>query len=257
MFSDNQIWKRRSMILHFAVLNLKVKYRNSFLGFLWTFLEPLLLMAVIYTVFSNLLGGEIEHFPLYLLLGLITWHMFSGGTNLALESIMGKGRLMTSIYIPIEVPVISSAVTTLIKVSLELLIFGLFLAWFQFVPPATIVLLPLAILLGFLLTLAVSFPLSVLNIKYRDLQFIWGVVIHAGFFLNPIFYERKILPDFLDGIIQFIPTAYIMDFARGVTLYGRLPSQEYTMITLGVILSVFAAGYMIFYSVKRRALEEL
>lgn len=257
MFLNGQIWQKRSMITNFAVLNLKVKYKSSLLGLVWMFLEPLLYLTVLYLVFSNLFGSDIQYFPLYLLLGLVVWKTFSSGTSLGMHSIMSQKNLMLSINMPAAIPVLGAITTSIIVFSLEMIVFGLFLVWFQFIPPMTILLLPLIAILGFFLALGVALPLSVLNIKYRDFQFIWTVIIHIGFFVNPIFYRANILPEFLQGILQYIPTVYIIESARGAALYGTLPLLEDTVRTLCITLGIFLVGYLIFSKLKDSAMEEL
>jgi lipopolysaccharide transport system permease protein len=253
----SELWKKRGLIWDFAISNLKIKYRNSVLGFIWTFLEPLLILTVLYLVFTNIFENAIENFPLYLLLGLIMWNMFVNGTRLSVDSIMTRGHLMTQIHIPTEIPAISSAITSLIIISLEMIIFGIFMVAFQFLPPITILLLPLVIGLNFFLVLAISLPLSVLNVKYRDTQFIWGVVLHAGFFLNPIFYKTEILPEFLQEFLWFVPTVHILNFARDLTLYEIMPSLNELGITIAMTGIIFGIGYLIFRKLKNRIIEEI
>ena len=257
IYVNMKLARKKSMIWDFAISNLKIKYRNSALGFIWTFLEPLLLLTVLYLVFTNVFETTIENFPLYLLLGLITWNMFVNGTKLSLDSVLTRSHLMTQIYIPIEIPAMSSAITSLIMISLEMMIFGIFLVAFQFLPPITIVLLPLVIGLNFFLVLAVSMPLSVLNIRYRDTQFIWGVILHAGFFLNPIFYKTEILPEFLQSFLWFIPTVHILNFSRDLALYGIIPSLNEIGITIAMTSVIFGIGYAIFRKMKDRIIEEI
>ena len=253
----NEVWNKKSLIWDLAISDLKVRYRNSVLGFVWTLLEPLLLLGVLYLVFTNVFETTIEYFPLYLLLGLITWNMFVNGTRLSLDSILTRGHLMTQIHIPTEIPPISSAITSLIIVSLEMMVFGVFLVAFQFLPPITILLLPLVIGLNFFLVLALSMPLSVLNVRYRDTQFIWGVILHAGFFLNPIFYKSEILPEFLQSILWFVPTVHLLNFSRDLTLYGILPSLNEIGIAVAMTGVIFGIGYAIFRKLKDRIIEEI
>ena len=257
MLFDSRLLQMRSLVIQFALFNLKARYRNSVLGFLWTFLEPLMFLSVLYLVFSTMFGRDIQYFPLYLLLGIIMWRMFSTGTTSGMGSIKSQKSVMTSVNIPMEIPVLSSVLTTAIITVIEMSILGIFLVLFQVVPTVTVTLLPLVMLLCLLLVLGVSLPLSVLCIKYHDVQFIWNVVIHVGFFINPIFYTTSALPEFVQNIVQFIPTVYIIDSARDVTLYGVLPSLEDTIRALCVTLVVFLAGYGIFWKLRHKAIEEL
>lgn len=257
MKSTNTVWAKKSIIWDFAISNLKIKYRSSVLGFIWSFLEPLLLLTVLYIVFTNVFESTIEHFPLYLLLGLIIWNMFGNGTRLAIDSMLVRGPLLIQIHIPNEVPAISSAITSLLMISLEMIVFGIFLVAFQFVPPYTIVILPLIVLLNFMLVLGFSLPLSLLNIKFRDTQFIWTVILTAGFFLNPIFYKVEILPQEIQSILAFSPMLHILNFARDAVLYGTLPTVENIALAVGMTALIFGVGFGIFKKLSPRIIEEL
>lgn len=258
MLKNNSLfWDKKSLIWHFAISDLKTRYRNSVLGFLWNFLEPLLLLFVLYIVFTNIFNNEIEHFPLYLLLGLIMWNMVSKSTQMALTSIINRESILTQINIPHSILPISVALTALIMFSFEMIIFGVFLAAFQFVPPITILLLPLIIILQFILVLGLSLPLSVLNAKFRDIQYIWGIILHAGFFLHPIFYKIEILPEILQEILVFSPMVQMLNISRNVSLYGELPSLNDVVLMVTVTFIIFFIGIGIYKKFSYNLIEEL
>lgn len=252
-----ELWDKRSLIWDFAISDLKIRYRNSALGFVWTILEPLLLLAVLYIVFTNIFKSTIEFFPLYLLLGLIMWNMFVRGTQISLNSTLSRAGILTQIHIPNEIPPISANVTSLIMLTFEMIVFGIFVAAFRFIPPQTIVILPLILILEFILVLGVSLPLSVLNIRFRDTQFIWGVVIQVGFFLTPIFYKIDILPTYIQSILIFNPMVQILNFAHNAAIYGILPDMAEVSRTIGITFFIFTIGYLIFRKLSNRIIEEL
>jgi len=253
----SEVWSKRSLIWAFAISDLKIRYRNSVLGFVWNFLEPLLLLLVLYIVFTNIFKADIEHFPLYLLLGLILWQMLDRGSTFGLNSILLKGSILSQIYIPLVVPPISAALTSLIMITFELIVFGIFIVAFQFVPPLTIIILPLIILLEFILVLGLALPLSVLNIKFRDIQFIWIILLRAGFFLHPIFYQLEILPKEIQSLLIYSPLVQILNIARDVSLYGELPTTENLIIAIGMTFVILVLGYGIFKKLSSRIIEEL
>lgn len=255
--NDSSFWNKKSLIWHFAISDLKTRYRNSTLGFLWNFLEPLLLLTVLYIVFTNIFNNEIEHFPLYLLLGLIMWNMLSKGTQMALSSIIQRESILTQINIPHAILPISAALTALIMFTFEMIIFGVFLAVFQFVPPITILLLPLIILLQFVLVLGLSLPLSVLNVKFRDVQYIWGIILHAGFFLHPIFYKIEILPEIIQKIIVFTPMVQMLNISRNISLYGELPALNDVILMIVGTFTIFLIGVGIYKKFSNNLIEEL
>ena len=252
-----EIWSKKSLIRNFAIMDLKIRYRNSVLGFFWAFLEPLLILTVLYVVFTNIFSSDIEHFPLYILLGIILWNMFGRGTTMGLNSILSRSSIMTQIYFPREIPAISATITSFLMLCLELIVFGVFFVAFQFMPPLTIVFLPLILILEFFLVLGVSLPLSVLNVRYRDIQFIWVVVIQVGFFLTPIFYKSEILPESIQNILYFSPMVQIVNIAHDLALYNITPSIEAVQVAIGTTMFVFVVGYIIFRKIQSKIIEEL
>jgi lipopolysaccharide transport system permease protein len=257
MTFKNELWEHRSLILNFAISDLKIRYKNSVLGFIWTFLEPLFILGVLYLVFSNIFKNDMENYPLYLLLGLIMWNMFSRGTTLGQNSILSKTGIMTQIYFPRDIAPISSTLTSLLMFSFEIIVFGIFMIAFQFTPGINILFFPLIILVEFILILGITFPLSVLNVKFRDVQFIWNVVLQAGFFLTPIFYKLTFLPTWMQEILRFSPLVQILTISHELVLYNKLPSLDSVVILLSTTLFIFGVGYIIFKKLESKIIEEL
>lgn len=248
---------QRRLITNFAVSDLRIKYRNSVLGFMWTFLEPLLMLGVLYVVFTNVFRNDIEHFPLYLLLGLIVYNAMQRGTDMGLSSIVSKSGLMTQVFIRQEVPAVSATMTAGIMLCLEMVVFGIFMAAFGFLPTATVLLLFPILALELVLILGLNLPLSVLNVRFNDVQFIWRVIMQAGFFLTPIFYTMEILPGAMRGILEWTPMVQIMVMARDVAIYDSVPEAGSVLIAVGTTLAVLGAGYAVFRAMRARIVEML
>ena len=252
-----EMWKTRGILFNFAISDLKIRYRNSVLGVLWSFIEPLLLLTVLFVVFSTMFKFEIPNFPIYLLLGIITWNFFKNGTTIALNSLTNRSALITQIYFPRSIPGLSAGITAAIMLIFELMVLGIFMVAFQFTPSITILLLPLILGLQLLLVLGVALPLSVLNVKFKDTEFIWGVVVHAGFFLTPIFYQFDMLPQAIQDVLQFSPMVQVLTMAHHVVLYGILPSVNTVLYAVGSVSVVTAIGYLIFRKYQARIAEEM
>lgn len=251
------IWKRRSMIWVFAVNDLKLRYRNSILGFLWSFLEPLLLLGVMYVVFTTLFHNAIENYPVYLLLGLIIWNTFSRGTNMAANSLLSRAALIQKIYFRREILVISSVLTSFFMMIFEFCAFAVFMIIFGVTPPVLIVLLPLVLVMLFTLTLGISFFLSSLNVYYRDAQYIWSVIIQAGFFLTPIFYKLDVFPSNIRSLLHLNPMVGIIEISRALVIHTQMPDMHIILTTLTITGIVFIFGYVAFRKLNYRLVEEL
>ena len=252
-----EMWKFKGILFNFAISDLKIRYRNSILGIFWSLIEPLLMLGVLFFVFSTMFKFEIENFPIYLLLGIICYNFFKNGTTFALNSLTNRSSLMTQIYFPRSIPGISSGITAAIMLILELVVLGIFMVVLEFTPPITILILPLILALEFLLILGISLPLSVLNVKFKDTEFIWMVVVHAGFFLTPIFYQFDMLPDNIQSILQFSPVVQIVTMAHHVVLYGVLPSINSILYAVGSTSAIMIIGYLIFRKYQSRIVEEI
>ena len=253
----SEMWKMKGLIFNFAITDLKIRYKNSVLGVIWSLLEPLLLLGVLFVVFSTMFRFDIPNFPIYLLLGLITWNFFKNSTTIALTSLVNRAPLITQIYFPRSIPAISACLSASIMLIIELAVLGIFMAVLQFIPPITILLLPLVFLMALVFVLAISLPLSVLNVKFKDIEFIWGVVIHAGFFLTPIFYQFDMLPQFVRDVLQFSPMVQVVTMAHHLTLYGTLPSLNTIFYSIIMLLVLLGIGYGIFHKYQYRIVEEI
>src|SRR5271157_3141277 len=181
------LYDYRELIKNLVISDLKVKYANSILGFAWSMLNPLLMMLVLYVVFSNFFGSG-GSFILYILTGLLVWRFFSIGTTSALASIVGKPSLVTKIYIPREILPLSSTLSSLISSILEFCVLVPLLFIFGVNISLTILLFPVLLALFFLIVYGFALILSSLYVYFRDLNNIWDVLMQVGFFACPIMY---------------------------------------------------------------------
>lgn len=252
-----ELWGYRNLIGKLAWSDFKLRYKNSVLGFFWTLLEPLLMLLVLYVVFSHLMRIQVEYYQLFLLLGIVLWSFLSRGTTMGIFGIIGKPSLVQKVYFPRDILIISACVTALMMTLLELLVFAVFMVIFKVVPSAAILYSPLIFLLLFVMVLGLSLGLSALNVYFRDVQFIWNVVLQAGFFATPILYPITIFPDNLQRVVMLNPMARIISMLRDCTLYRRAPLPEdmgYVILSAVFILLV---GYLIFDRLEPKFAEEI
>ena len=127
----------------------------------------------------------------------------------------------------------------------------------EFTPPVTIIYLIPIYFLGFVFIVGLSLGLSVLNVKFKDIEFIWGIVLHAGFFLTPIFYRFDFLPEYVQNILMLSPVVQLVTMSHHVALYGTLPSINSILYTIGSIFIVLGIGYLIFRKYQARIVEEM
>ena len=241
-----EIYHFRHLITTFAIMDLRLRYRHSLLGVGWSFLEPLLILTILNVVFSTILKNNIEHFPIFLILSLTMFNMFTLGTSMYVESILGRSPIIKSTYLRREIFPISANITALLMMCIEFSIVIAFIIYFRFVPTYTAVMIPYFLAILFIFTLGVSLPLSILNVRFRDVRIIWTVVVQALFFLTPIFYKIDFLPGTVSWLIRLNPLALLREMSHVALLYNKLPSYHdlaYTTITSVVVL---IAGWAIF-----------
>jgi len=215
------------------------------------------MFSVLYVVFTQLFKNDIPNYGLYLLLGLVMWGMFSRATIMATGSIVGRGGIVTKIYFPLAILPISSCITAFLMMTFEFTVFFAFLIGLQVIPPVTILFLPILLILEFVLAIAVALPLSVINVYYRDIQYIWGVIVQAGFFITPIFYLPNIWPENIRQILFLNPMAHLIDMGHNVALFEKLPTAEDMTYTIVVIFALLSVGYMIFRKYEKGVAQQL
>ncbi len=247
----------RNLIWTLAWGEFKQRYKNSVLGYFWSLLEPLLMLVVLYVVFSNLMRIQVEYYQLFLLLGIILWNFLSRATSMGLNAILGKPGMVQKIYFPREILVISSCITALLMSIFESLVFIAFMAVFQVPLSANLVYVPLILVLLFLVSLGLSLALAALNVFYRDVQFIWAVILQAGFFATPILYPVTIFPESLRDIFLLNPMAHIIISARDTIIYST-PAAAGSLLYAGIVSAItLIIGYIIFAHYEPRFAEEM
>ncbi len=251
-----EIFRYRTLIIMFATMDLKLRYRQSILGIGWSFLEPLLILSILNLVFSTILKSQIENFPIFLILNLTLYNFFSRSTSISTESILGRTGIIKSVYIRKEVLPVAANITAFFMMLIEFVIVGIFFVAFQFVPPITILYLPLIILLLAVFAFGISLPLSILNVRFRDVRVIWTVILQAMFFLTPIFYKMDFLPHPISEIARLNPVALLIEMSHNLAIFGIEPKLE--ELSYVVIVS-FATLFLVFIIYRRldRATEDL
>jgi ABC-type polysaccharide/polyol phosphate export permease len=210
----------------------KSKYKRSVLGILWTLLNPLLTMIVLTIVFSNLFRFDIPNFPVYLLSGQIIFGFFSEATNASMISVIAGGGMIKKVYIPKYILPLSRVLSSLVNLLLSLLAFLLVVCITGAPVHWTMALLPVPLFYVFLFSLGVGMLLSAATVFFRDLSYLYGIILTAWTYLTPIFYPATILPENLRFVLALNPMAHFIQYFRNVALYGRLPNLWQNIVCL-------------------------
>lgn len=250
--------RNRAILSEMVRTDFKVRYQSSVLGYLWSLLKPLFVFAIMYVVFVYVipLGKGIEHYPVYLLMGIVLWNFFVESTMIGSTSIVARGDLIRKIRIPRYLVVISSSMSALINLGLSLIvvfIFALFngiapsLSWFLIIP---------IIIELFVLAQGLSFLLAALYVRFRDITYIWEIFIQAGFYATPIIYSLKSLPPQYTKFFFINPMAQIIQDARYVVVTDTsitIWSTVHSVWVIAPFLVIFAIAVAGGYYFKRRS----
>lgn len=235
----------------------KLRFHDSALGILWSFLRPLLLFGVLYLVFSVFVRFDIPNYGLYLLLGIILWNFFEEATNSTLTSLDGKAALLKKVAFPRTIIVLSAAVTSFISLLFNLAVFFLFFSFSDLAisPSAFLLFVYLAAL--FFIVLGTSYLLTALYAKFRDVRTIWEVLLRIGFWLTPIIYTLSIVPQKLHWWIYLNPLTRVIQYSREAVIENRLSNLDGILALYLMAAAVFAVGYFVFKRRARYFAEEL
>lgn len=262
------LYRYRGLIYNLVLRELKARYKNSVLGFVWSLLNPLAMMIVFTIVFGVLWpNGSIEKYPLFLLCGLLPWNFFSNSVMGSINSIVDNGNLVKKVYFPRETLPIATVLANLVNFLLAFIVlFGVLIVFRANFSP-WLWLLPVVILIQTCFTLGIAFLLSTVNVFYRDTMMIMDVVMLAWFFLTPIFYTVELVPATLEigtlvidlrrWLYILNPMASIINMYRDLLYWGYRTDFDFFLRTAVTALAVLAVGYWFFNRYSNRFGEEV
>ena len=244
------------LIFQFAVLNLKIRFKNTYLGFLWAALEPLFYFIILYVVFTSIRDVP-QNFAIYLMSGVMLFHIFSRGTSGGLISLTSNAGIIKSVKYRKEFfPVVFTTAIGLLSF-VDVAVFLGLMPIFQFIPNFSIILLPIPIILLLFLILGLSYILSIIAAFMRDIQFFWTIFVHSLLFLSPIFWYLKDVNGILLQIHQINPLGQLIEISHSLVIYGQIPPITDWLYTSFFVLAIFLIGYFVFQKFEDKITERL
>jgi ABC-2 type transport system permease protein len=251
--------QNRALLAELVRTDFKLRYQGSFLGYAWSLLRPLMLFGILYVIFALVIksGGNIPHFPVYLLLGVVLWTFFTDMTSQSLGSIVGRGDLIRKIRIPRWIVVFSSSISAVINLCLNLLVVAVAMALNHVGIMKTAIFLPFLLVELYLFALGIALFLAAAFVKFRDLGFIWEVMMQLGFYLTPILYAMSLIPVKFQKIQLLNPVAQVMQDARYalishdrqvVIISHIFNGGWYRFVPFVIVIAVLAGGLLYFKS---------
>ena len=233
------------------------KYKKSFLGVIWSFINPLLQLLIYSLVFSFIMRSNVEHYTVFLVVALIPWTFFSTTINQGVGCIVQNEGIIKKVYFPREILPVSVVTSNLLNFCIScliilgaLLISGIGISWH-------IVFLPIVVLIQYIFTLGIVLFVSSITVYIRDLEYFINVLIMLWFYLNPIVYSVDIIPDKYLPIFNLNPMLHILNGYRDILYYQHVPNLVNLLILAMASLVIFIAGYRAFKKFEKRFAEEL
>jgi len=232
----------RHLLLLMVKRDFVTRYKRSVLGVLWSVLNPLLTMLVLTMVFSLLFSNQITNFPVYLLSGKLIFNFFSESTNSAMNSIIGGAGIIRKVYVPKYIFPVSRVLSSMVNVLFAFVAFMLVVIITRAPIYWTMLLLPVPILYTLVFSMGIGMLLSSVVVFFRDITYIYGVLITLLMFMTPIFYPVEILSDRVFHLIHLNPIFHFVSYFRDLALHGVVPGLWANIICLGFALAALCSG---------------
>lgn len=221
------LYNYRHLIKQLVTKDIKLKYRRSFLGYVWSVLNPLMVMVVMYLVFAHMFRFDVENYPAYLIIGQTLFTFMTEATNQAIFSITGNGPLLKKVYVPKYVFTLSKVTSSLVNLlfSLGAMIIVFIITRVQF--SWTMLFFPIVLLQLYIFSLGLGLFLASAAVFFRDIQYIYSVLTTAWMYLTPIFYPIEQLPDVMQRAIRiFNPMYQYINQFRTIVLEQAIPGVQ-------------------------------
>lgn len=254
----NNLYSYRQLLKSNVKKDIRGKYKGSFLGILWSFVNPLLMTLVYAIVFPFLLKSTEPHYVTFIVVGILPWTYFTNTILISMGSIIGNGGIIKKVYFPREILPISVNVSGLINFLISCLIIFIFLICSGIGFSFYILFLPLIILTEFILLQGIAFIVSAIEVYVRDLEYIVSFIINMLFYATPILYAATFFENsVLKYVIMLNPMATIVTCYRDILFYQSMPHIKSLLVVLFASILLCYIGFKIFKKLERNFAEEV
>lgn len=252
-----ELFAYREMIYMLVKRELRGRYKGSVLGFFWTFLNPLLQLAVYTMVFSFIMRAGIENYHIFLFVALIPWIFLSTSVQGGSTCILGQKSLVAKIYFPRQVLPIAHVTTCFVNMLLCFLVVFTVVALSIGLKISLLFYLIPILLIEYLLALGLTFIVSAITVYFRDMEHILGILVMAWQFLTPVMYSIDMVPEEMRGLFSLNPMTPVITAYRHVLYYQTVPEIGTMMSALVMGIISLLAGWCLFDKLQRSFAEEL
>lgn len=245
-----EIQKRKDLLIYLVKSGLKAENRNSYLGYFWWLLDPLLNVLVYYFLVVVVLGRTSEEFnyAVFLVIGLVAWRWINTTVNGSAKAITRYSSIINQVYLPKAIFPMTTTLTQMFNFSFGLIVVAIFLTVFGVMPGWQIVYLPIIILVQLLFLTAISLFLSYICVFIRDIDNILSHIVRITFYASPIIWEGGRLPAEYQWIVNINPVAILVNSYRDILMFQSSPQQYIGLITIAVTSIIFIFVMIYFYS---------
>ena len=236
----------RDLILYLVARDLKVRYRRSTIGLLWTMLQPLLMMLVLNTVFSSIFRFNINNYAVYALAGILFWNFFQQSIVSSMNSLKGNAHILQKLPVPMAVFPVATVISGAVNLALALVPLLAILVVTGHPLEYSLLFLPVSILLAALFTLGAGLLLSPLAVFFSDVVELVTVLLTLTMYLTPIFYPMSIVPEQFRWAVRFNPVRSILEVFRDPIYFGKIPPLSHISISVVVALVALLIGSIMF-----------
>ena len=245
-----EIWRCRELIWIFAQRDLKVRYRQTFIGIAWAVIQPVITIAVFGVLFQLLKSQpttDAAPFAVTIMCSLVPWRLFAHSLTQSTQSLVSNQHLITKVFFPRAILPISTLASGMVDAAIAFIVLVIVMIYFGTVPTISILFLPVMVLLVLLTSIAIGLWMSALNALYRDIQHAIPFLIQIGFFVSPVVYETQaVIPEKWQWLYSLNPMVGILEGFRW-TLIGQGPPPVMSLVVSTIFVFVVLVGGMIFF----------
>lgn len=252
-----EIYNYRELLKTNIKKEIRGKYKGSWLGVLWTFLNPLLMLAVYAFVFPYILRVNVDNYTIFMIVALIPWNFFTTAIQSGTGSVVANVNILKKVYFPREIIPISITTSQSVNFLITCIIMAVFIIFSGVGFSAHVLLFPLLVLIQYILILGLTFILSALTVFVRDIDHFVSVILMLGFYATPIVYQGEMLPKKFQIFLKLNPMAQLVEAYRSILYYHRMPDMTMLVIWGLGSVALLVVGYLIFKKLEKSFVEEL
>ena len=252
-----ELYQYRELLKTNVQKEIRGKYKGSFLGVLWSFLNPLLMVLVYALVFPYIMRTNVDNYLVYLITGVIPWNFFTTCITTGCNCVWINGGIIKKVYFPREILPISVVAAGLINFLISCIIILLFVLFGGIGFSVQLLWLPLIAIIQSALSLGLLFILSAINVYVRDIEYLVGFLLNLLFYATPILYTADMFPESIRWVLYLNPMTTIIESYRNIFYYQQSPALTSLMIVFMVSFIILIIGYLIFKKLERGFAEEV